>query len=459
MTSIIDLNTLLFYVISGFFAAFALWLVLFLWYLKEKRSRDVGGGLGLRLFLVSAPEGIIEKGGNIEEAVKNFISKMEQFLSGLYSIKKEGFSSKLWKGPLFTLEIAAHNRGNEIFFYIAFPRVYGKLLESKLHGAFPDAKIEAVEDYNIFHPTGATAGAVVVSSESTILPIKTYQKLNTDPLETITAPFSKIDEFGEGASIQIVLRPAGEEIQKRAHKAAKHLKEGQSRNDVLARNSFWYDLKKFMFPPKTNKERQKPLVVDDELAKLFEEKGAKVIFEANIRILASSKSIAETDSILRNIAGSFSQCQNPEGSGFRVTELSGKALRSVIEKYSFRLFDEKNKVYLNVEELASIYHFPYLKRAASQVRMLKSQESAPPVNLPKEGISIGLSKYRGGEQEIKIKKDDRRRHFYSIGQTGTGKSTLMQKMIIQDIQNGEGVAVIDPHGDLIDKVLICRFLS
>ncbi|KKT42246.1 MAG: hypothetical protein UW28_C0003G0027 [Parcubacteria group bacterium GW2011_GWA2_44_13] len=452
MTSIIDLNTLLFYVISGFFAAFALWLVLFLWYLKEKRSRDVGGGLGLRLFLVSAPEGIIEKGGNIEEAVKNFISKMEQFLSGLYSIKKEGFSSKLWKGPLFALEIAAHNNGNEIFFYVAFPRVYEKLLESKLHGAFPEAKIEAVPDYNIFHPTGATAGAVVLSSESTILPIKTYQKLNIDPLETITAPFSKVDEFGEGASIQIVLRPAGEEIQKRAHTAARRLKEGESRKDVLAKNSFWDDLKKFMFP-KTDKEKQKPLAVDEDLAKLFEEKSGKVIFEANIRIVASSKNTNEADEILRNISGSFSQYQNPEGSSLKIKELGGKALRSMIEKYSFRLFDEKNKIYLNVEELSSIYHFPYLKRAASQVRMLKSQESAPPVNVPKEGISIGLSKYRGEEREIRIKKDDRRRHFYSIGQTGTGKSTLMLKMIIQDIQNGEGIAVIDPHGDLIDKVL------
>ena len=307
-------------------------------------------------------------------------------------------------------------------------------------------------DYNIFHPTGATAGAVVLSSESTILPIKTYQKLNIDPLETITAPFSKVDEFGEGASIQIVLRPAGEEIQKRAHTAARRLKEGESRKDVLAKNSFWDDLKKFMFP-KTDKEKQKPLAVDEDLAKLFEEKSGKVIFEANIRIVASSKNTNEADEILRNISGSFSQYQNPEGSSLKIKELGGKALRSMIEKYSFRLFDEKNKIYLNVEELSSIYHFPYLKRAASQVRMLKSQESAPPVNVPKEGISIGLSKYRGEEREIRIKKDDRRRHFYSIGQTGTGKSTLMLKMIIQDIQNGEGIAVIDPHGDLIDKVL------
>src|SRR3989344_3614785 len=280
MTALIDLNTLLFYVISGFFTAFALWLVLFLWYLKEKRSRDIGGGLGLQLFLVSAPEGTIDKGGNIEEAVKNFISKMEQFLSGLYSIKKEGFSSKLWKGPLFALEIAAHNRGNEIFFYIAFPRVYGKLLESKLHGAFPEAKIERVEDYNIFHPTGATAGGIALSSDTEILPIKTYQKLTSDPLETLSAPFSKLTEYGEGAAIQIILRPDGKNISERAHKAAKKLKEGRSRKEALGKESVFDIIKDFISPPKHKKDA--PSGYDDDLAKLLEEKAGKIIFECNI---------------------------------------------------------------------------------------------------------------------------------------------------------------------------------
>ena len=434
----------------------ALFVFLFglFWYFREKHFRDVSGGLGLKLFLISAPEGQVEKGGNVEEAVKNFISKMEQFLSGLAAVKSHGISASLWKQPVFALEIAAHHKGSEIFFYVAFPRPYAKLLESKLNGAFHDAKIEEVEDYNIFHPEGATAGAVVLSAESSILPIKTYQKLSSDPLETITAPFSKLKEIGEGAALQIMLRPGGAEIAKRAHEAARKLKQGKSRKEVLAKTSFLDDFKKFTSSSKKlQEEKAKPLAVDEEFAKLFEEKAAKIMFEANIRIIASAKTVTETDTIMKNLSASFSQYQNPEGNSFKIKELSGGALRSLIEKFSFRLFDEKNKVYLNAEEIASIYHFPYLKRAASQVRMLKSQEAAPPVNLPKGGILVGESKFRGETREVRIKKDDRRRHFYSIGQTGTGKSTLMQKMIIQDIQNGEGVGVIDPHGDLIDKVL------
>ena len=444
----------IFYIILPVVLVITLAVIMLLWYWREKRFHDVSGGLGLKLFLVSTPEGQVEKGGNVEEAVKNFISKMEQFLSGLAAVRSHGLSASLWKQPVFALEIAAHHKGSEIFFYVAFPRPYAKLLESKLNGAFHDAKIEEVEDYNIFHPEGATAGAIVLSAESNILPIKTYQKLSSDPLETITAPFSKLKEIGEGAALQIMLRPGGEDIAKRAHEAARKLKQGKSRKEVLAKTGALDDFKKFASSSKKlQEEKSKPLAVDEEFAKLFEEKASKIMFEANVRIIASAKTVEETDTIMKNFSASFSQYQSPEGNSFKIKELSGGALRGLVEKFSFRLFDEKNKIYLNAEELASIYHFPYLKRAASQVRMLKSQEAAPPVNLPKEGILLGESKYRGETREVRIKRADRQRHFYSIGQTGTGKSTLMQKMIIQDIQNGEGVGVIDPHGDLIDKVL------
>lgn len=448
------MSAITFYIFFPIAVAIAVFVIGMFWYFREKRFRDVSGGLGLKLFLVSAPEGQLEKGANVEEAVKNFISKMEQFLSGLAAVKKHGLGATLWKQPVFTLEIAAHHKGSEIFFYVAFPRPYAKLIESKLHGAFHDAKIEQVEDYNIFHPEGATAGAVVLAAESNLLPIKTYQKLSSDPIETITAPFAKLKEIGEGAALQIMLRPGGEDITKRAHEAARKLKQGKSRKEVLAQTSIADDIKKFTKSSKqSQKEKEKPLAVDEEFAKLFEEKASKIMFEANIRILASAKTVKETDEILQNLSASFSQYQNPEGNSFKVKELSGGALRNLVEKFSFRLFDEKNKVYLNAEEISSIYHFPYLKRAASQVRMLKSQEAAPPVNLPKEGVLIGESKFRGETKEVRIKKYDRSRHFYSIGQTGTGKSTLMQKMIIQDIQNGEGVCVIDPHGELIDRIM------
>ena len=445
-----------FYIILPIIIAIIIWLIILSSYQKNKKLRGVSSGLGLALYLISSPEAAKAAQGDENQALKNFIAQMEQFLSGLAALQRKGLAEKLWGNPSFALEIASHNRGSEIFFYIAFPRMYENLLANQLHGAFPEAKIEKVPDYNIFNVEGATAGALVLNTESQILPIKTYAKLGADPLGAIIASFSKIKEYGEGAALQITLRAGGESIKKRAHAAAKKIKEGASRKDVLGGKGLWgalIDVLSGKMETGKKSASGRASAYDEELAKLFEEKAGKMIFECNIRVLASAAKSQAADGILKNIGASFLQFNNPEGSGFKIKELGGKALRKLVENFSFRLFDEKNILNLNVEEIVSIYHLPYSKKSAPQVRTLKSRESSPPVNLPKEGLVLGKSSFRGEEETVRMKQDDRRRHFYMIGQTGTGKSALMQNLAVQDIRNGEGVALIDPHGDTIEKVL------
>ncbi|KKT57399.1 MAG: hypothetical protein UW81_C0014G0009 [Candidatus Giovannonibacteria bacterium GW2011_GWC2_44_9] len=440
-----------FYIVLPIVLALIFWFLLFSSYQKNKKLRDVSSGLSLALYLISSPEIAKAQQGDEFQALKNFIMQMEQFLSGLATFRRKGLKEKLWGNPSFALEIALHNRGNEIFFYIAFPKIYESLLQNQLHGAFPEAKIERTPDYNIFNVEGATAGALVLRSGSEILPIKTYQKLAADPLETITSAFSKIKEYGEGAALQIVLRFGGENTKKRAHLAAQKLKEGVSRKEVLGETGFWSVFWDIFFGKKKSKDQKS--VYDEEFAKLLDEKASKTMFECNVRILTSAASTERADALLKDLGASFFQFTNPEGSEFKIKELGGKALRKLVEYFSFRLFDENRVLNLNVEEIVSIYHLPYSKRAAPTVRTLKAREAAPPVNLPKDGLSLGISSFRGDERTVRIKSEDRERHFYIIGQTGTGKSSLMHNMIIQDIQWGEGVAVIDPHGDLIESIL------
>src|SRR3990167_6859516 len=131
-----------FYIILPIVLALVLWLLLFFSYQKNKKLRGVSSGLGLALYLISAPENIKAQEGDEIQALKNFITQMEQFLSGLVIFQRKGLAEKLWGNPSFALEIASHNRGSEIFFYIAFPRMYENLLANQLHGAFPEAKIE-----------------------------------------------------------------------------------------------------------------------------------------------------------------------------------------------------------------------------------------------------------------------------------------------------------------------------
>ncbi|HMB65632.1 MAG TPA: DUF87 domain-containing protein, partial [Patescibacteria group bacterium] len=84
---------------------------------------------------------------------------------------------------------------------------------------------------------------------------------------------------------------------------------------------------------------------------------------------------------------------------------------------------------------------------------LTAKNAAAPGDLPDEGIVLGYNSYRGVEKDVRIKRDDRRRHTYIIGKSGTGKSSFIANMAIQDIRNGEGVGVLDPHGDLVEDII------
>jgi len=108
---------------------------------------------------------------------------------------------------------------------------------------------------------------------------------------------------------------------------------------------------------------------------------------------------------------------------------------------------------LNTEELGSIFHFPTKYTETPNIKWLQSKRAPAPVNIPEGGLLLGVNAYRGIRTEIRIARDDRRRHMYVIGRTGTGKSEFIKGLARQDIQNGEGIAVIDPHGDLIDALI------
>ena len=109
---------------------------------------------------------------------------------------------------------------------------------------------------------------------------------------------------------------------------------------------------------------------------------------------------------------------------------------------------------LSLEELTTILHLPVTDvRSSRELKRSKAGSAPAPIDLPREGILLGENVYRGAETPIHFAPEDRLRHCYVIGQTGTGKTTLLKNMILQDIRNGEGVCMIDPHGSDIDDVL------
>ena len=190
-----------------------------------------------------------------------------------------------------------------------------------------------------------------------------------------------------------------------------------------------------------------------EIIKNISEKMSLPLFDVNLRILASSSSQDRAEQILEEVKSSFEQFNTTFLNQIKFKTAKGKSLKKLFYNFSFRIFKEKESLILSSGELAGIFHFPSLQLLTPHIKWLKSKQAPAPDNLPKEGLLIGKNIFRGEEREVRILEDDRRRHFYIIGQTGNGKSVLLQEMIKQDMDTGKGVCLIDPHGDLAEKVL------
>jgi len=426
---------------------------------KQKIKKPLSQALDMVLYEISLPHEKEEE--KKEKNFKEFISAMEQFYGGMMILDKD-------KEEYFALEIGLPVIGEEIVFYAAVPRTKSSLLEKQISALFANARIEEKrEDYNIFKPGGVSAGSLAKLKTYPVLPIRTYDKFDVDPMLVIANAFSKLRKIGEGASLQIVIGAAESSYGKKIKKTAEEIRKGKKLFEAMKKAkivgtgvlSFIGD---FIFSDSSSKKdddakgkekERKMETVSEDLAKMIEEKASRPLMSANLRILVSADSLEKSDSILKEIESAFLQFTEPQGNALKFRNLKGKELENLFYKFSFRLFDKNEAFYLNTAEMATVFHFPKGISTISQLKYVKAKDAPPPLNLPQEGILLGKNFYRGDESLIYMKDDDRRRHFYLIGQTGTGKSVLLKNMIVQDMEQGKGVCYIDPHGSDLEDIL------
>ena len=428
--------------------------------LRHRRFRDISQALDLALFKILLPQDLPHFQEGDKRDPKETFFAMEQLYSGLLLLKKGGFFTFFSGRPVIAFEIALPSVGEDAVLYAAVPNYFSSIFEKQIHSLFPSSVVERSEDYNIFNAAGASKGLRLALEKHALLPIKTYERLGRDPFSVIAGAFSKLKTESDGAAVQILLRPSAKPLNATGKEVVKEIRKGKKLSEALSsRKGFWSGMAEAagvfaLGSSKSAKELQKPQQPpDEELARLVESKAAKPGFDVNIRIFASAENEADAERILRELEGTFVQFTEAQGNSFKSTELKGKELDRGVYQFSFRLFNASSKFYLNTEELASIFHFPYGGLPESKLLFLKSREAPAPSGLPKEGLLLGKNVFRGDETPIYITKDDRRRHLYIIGQTGTGKTFFMKNMIRQDIEKGEGVCFIDPHGDTIKEIL------
>ena len=408
---------------------------------KRNKSEALRESLEFVLFSVKMTKDSVEDVQKSGKQEKDWIKLMEDFYSSLTSFNKDSiFGIEPW----IALEIGKIKE--QIFFYVAAPKRFEGFIEKEIYSIYPNAQIEKSKDYNIFSPTENISCGYLKTTKPFYLPIKTYNYIETDPLSSITNVLTKLNE-NEEAAIQVVIKKGNSDWHTRAKMIIDEVAQGKGFQQAIGATNFLSALK--------SKEENKNIQpkVDEMLLKMLEEKISKDSFEANIRLIVSIEDKKRCEDVFIQMANSFEQFNSPKTNNFRLVMLKGKSANDLIYQYSFRLFDSVQKNILNTEELTSVFHFPTPLTSTPNIKGVKAKNSVPPSDLPREGLLLGYNEYREEKKDIRMKNDDRRRHAYVIGQTGTGKSALLSNMVLQDINNGEGIGLLDPHGDLVDDIL------
>ena len=394
--------------------------------------------LSLVTLAISIPKNEREEKSNLIEE----INKSEKLFDALAALKQP-----------FVFELSVHNTGEAINFYLVVPRGNVDFTTRQVQGLFPEAQVYSSPDYTIFSPDGATAVASLALKAKAVLPIRTYREAEVDTFAPVVSTFSHLNDLGEGASFQLVVKPAGEAARKAVVESIAKLKKGEKLADVISTKFFsakeisnFFDLSS-----SGKKDNKEPKPVDEEAVKALNQKVAKPLFLVNARLVASAGTRDQAEDILLSMAGAFSQFAAPLRNNFQI--IRPKNIKKLVFSFIFREFDTSSAITLNSEELASLFHLPTATTDVPRIAWQKAHEAAPPANLPNEGVLVGESIFRGEKRGVRLLPDDRRRHLYVVGQTGTGKSYLMLNMAVQDMQAGKGLAIIDPHGELVEKVL------
>jgi len=428
--------------------------------LNLKEGTPLYKSLHMTLFEITLPppEDVADK----SKGFKEFIGAMEQFYAGMQSISPD---KKNKQEIYFTLEVALSNESDEVVVYAGIPNKHISLFEKQILAFYHNAKIrEVADDYNIFNENGGSVGAYASFAERGVMPIKTYDNIEHDPMNTILNVFSKLKTKGEGAAIQLVVAPAGNKFINEFHMILDDVKDGMSvKYAADSLHKFNTELlkigKELIFGAKKGTEEKKEKhmkgrrAVDEGAAEKIGNKIKSSIMKANIRVIASAETKERAETILTEIESSFNQFSEAASNSFIFEKVTGANLKELFRDFSFRSFSADKILPMNLKELASVFHFPVGIGSQPQLKEAKAGIAPVPLEMGTEGIILGINSYRGKDTEIHMAREDRMRHFYVIGQTGTGKTNVMLNMITQDIRNGDGCCYIDPHGTDIQTIL------
>ncbi len=395
-------------------------------------------------------------GRDVRDIVDENISKAQIIYNIIASTTQKNLKNR-WSGQRHLGFEIVGSKGF-VHLYAAVPADLLEVLKQAVTSAYPTARLEVAAEHNIFNEVGGVNGIVGGEfnlKESFAYPIATYQDLKRDALQSILNALSSL-EANDGAAIQILFRPADNSWRKAATTHASKKRKGNDKGitaGVLARDM----VKAFVKPPEAKEDGSKPAKelssLEQSVVDSIDNKTQYAGFEVTIRVVASSNILQRSQAILNNVVASFSLFDSPGKNGFKYDPAKDSV--KLATDYILRAFPYRTKRnIMNSVELATLFHFPDQRSIpTSQLSRQDSKQVDGPRNMPEDGLLLGFNVFRGVKKPIRLAIKDRQRHMYAVGQTGTGKSTFLENLALQDMLNGNGFAFVDPHGDTVEKLL------
>ncbi len=387
----------------------------------------------------------------------------EQMFASIHGILGDNVKSE----DLISFEITSSGDSG-IKFYAVVPKHLAKFVEGQIYAQYPNADIKYVQDYVLGESGGSTnlkqfvtTGEIELEKDF-IFPIKTFRNFEVDPLAAITGAISDL-KLSQRAWIQILVRPVSNYWQASSKRYITAIKDGKDpyAKGIFAELSNLFKGMGDSISSMGSEDTQRKEIVklepgqQEELSEI-ELKMLKLGFEFKVRVVTKAETQIESEQILRDIIASFKQFTTAHLNTF-VHSKPNKSGKEIYSEYLKRYLPSDTIDIINIEELASLYHMPNISVETPNIAWCRSKRIEPPMNLPKvgeDGVTVfAETDYRGSRQEFGIKREDRRKHFYILGKTGVGKSTVFKNMFISDILRGDGACMIDPHGELIEELL------
>ena len=387
----------------------------------------------------------------------------EQLFASLHGILRDKNELKNSGGVQEHLSFEIVSASGQIRFYVWVPKVLQAFVEGQIYSQYPTVQIYKMnEDYvdnRTNYPVQYSAELGLIDNEA--LPIKTFENFEVDPLAGITGTLAKLNpNNSEELWIQILARPIPDDWHKSTtDKWIQKVKSGKK--TILAGTgvdwTWLVEVLGALFRPPAGGTTSDVTIELSERDKTriakAEEKATKLGYEVKIRLAYLGQNQTDARLNMQALVGTFKQYNSTNLNGFK--QIGNSFNPEDLDAYKMRQFSNRGFI-LNISELASVYHLPHTSVETPNIVWATSKTAEPPAKLPiltgetsnDENISaFGLTNFRGINHQFGLLRRDRSRHVYIIGQTGAGKSGLLELMALSDVFYNQGYCIIDPHGD------------